>query len=159
MSSRRTSATRQPLELGLGVLAAISRHLALADLGSARGAPMVGAIATVCSDHAAKPHGALAASSAAVLRALAADRESSKVILAAGGARGLAQLALGVEGATGATGAPSAAGAPGAAGGAGGVQADARAALALLAPEVCGRFVEQMRGSLLLQEPTFWTEP
>jgi hypothetical protein len=38
MSSRRTGAARQPLELGLGVLAAISRHLALADLGGARGA-------------------------------------------------------------------------------------------------------------------------
>jgi len=129
---------------------------------------VVGAVATVCAEHAAEPHGALAASSAAVLRALAADRENSKVILAAGGARGLAQLALGAEGAAGAAGAEGAAGAPGAALSWNAqrrahhsllVQADARAALALLEPEVCGRFVEQMRASPLLKEPTFWTEP
>ena len=140
MSTRRAGAARQQLERGLGVLAAISRNLALADLGGARGAPVVSAIATVCAEHAAEPGGALAASSAVVLRSLAADRESAKVILAAGGARGLAQLAHGL-------------------GAEGGVQADAHAALALLAPEVCGRFVEQMRGSPLLLEPTFWTEP
>ena len=51
MSIRRTGAARRPLEHGLAILAAVARHLSLAELGGARAAPVVGAIATVCAEH------------------------------------------------------------------------------------------------------------
>ena len=44
-------AARRPLEHALATLAAIARHLSLAELGGARAAPVVGAIATVCAEH------------------------------------------------------------------------------------------------------------
>jgi hypothetical protein len=49
----------------------------------------------VCNKHAADPQGALAATSAAVLRALAADLENCKVIVAEGGVGALMHVLRG----------------------------------------------------------------